>query len=209
MGYTIEYIGRFTLNKPLTEEHAQFLRDFSRTRHYQRAWKPEEENGRWFVDPDGKCEPDFFDEEYQKVVYNNGKYNHEARKEYELKRWNVIDWNEVNQGMPSFYCQWVPTEENQGIEWDGGEKFYKAFDWLKFIIKHYLEPCGYVLNGVVKIHFGSKEYPFEEGVLEVRDNEVTYDSDELYETLDEDVEYEEDDLIAINPDPKYKNWEAK
>ena len=26
---------------------------------------------------------------------------------------------------------------------------------------------------------------------------------------DEDVEYEEADLIAINPDPKYKNWEAK
>ena len=29
MGYTIEYIGRFGLNKPLTEEHAKFLRDFA------------------------------------------------------------------------------------------------------------------------------------------------------------------------------------
>jgi hypothetical protein len=61
----------------------------------------------------------------------------------------------------------------------------------------------------VKIWFGSNEYPFENGVLEVRDNEVTYDSDELYETLDEEPIEDEDDLIAINPDPKYKNWEAK
>jgi hypothetical protein len=67
----------------------------------------------------------------------------------------------------------------------------------------------------VKIWFGSNEYPFENGVLEVRDNEVTYDSDELYETLDEEPEYVgfadeyKDDLIAINPDPKYKNWRAE
>ena len=61
-----------------------------------------------------------------------------------------------------------------GIKWDSGEKFYKAFDWLKFIIKHYLEPWGYVLNGRVKIRDGSNEYPFENGELEVCDNDVTY-----------------------------------
>lgn len=180
MGYTIEYHGSFKLDKPLTEEHAQFLKDFSRTRHYQRAWKPEEENGRWFVDPDGKCEPDFFDEEYQKVVYNDGKYNHEARKEYELKRWNVVDFNEVNQGMPSYYCQWVPTEDNAGIKWDENEKFYGADKWLKYIIESYLKPWGYVLNGKVAFEYGEREYGAHSGVITVEDNEITVIIDNDY-----------------------------
>ena len=46
MGYTIKYTGRFELNKPLTEEHAKFLQDFAKTRHYHGVWSHEEENGR-------------------------------------------------------------------------------------------------------------------------------------------------------------------
>ena len=209
MGYTIEYIGRFGLNKPLTEEHAKFLRDFAKTRHYVRAYPENDPNGIFFTDPKGELEPTWEDLDYKELCLSTHPNALRKKKEYELSKWGCIELNDVNPGMPSFYCQWVPTEENQGIEWDGGEKFYKAFDWLKFIIKHYLEPWGYVLNGTVKIWFGSNEYPFENGVLEVRDNEVTYDSDELYETLDEEPIEDEDDLIAINPDPKYKNWEAK
>lgn len=205
MGYTIDYIGSFKLNKPLTEDHAKFLQDFAKTRHYHRSWKPEEENGKWFVDPEGSLEPDFNDKEYQNVLYAK-PYDHEKRKVFELEKYGCIDLNEVNPGMPSFYCQWIPTEDCQGIEWDGNEKFYKAFDWLKFIIKHYLEPWGYILNGTVEIRYGSNEYPFENGILEVRDNEVTYDSDELYETLDEDEEEDEKDLLAIHANPKYKNF---
>ena len=25
---------------------------------------------------------------------------------------------------PGIWCQWVPTDDGKGIEWDGGEKFY-------------------------------------------------------------------------------------
>ena len=215
MGYTIEYIGRFTLDKPLTEEHAKFLRDFAKTRHYVRAYPEDDPNGIFFTDPKGELEPTWKDLDYKELCLSTHPNALRKKKEYELSKWGCIELNDVNPGMPSFYCQWVPTEENQGIEWDGNEKFYKAFDWLKFIIKYYLEPWGYVLNGAVEIRYGSNEYPFENGVLEVRDNEVTYDSDELYETLDEEPEYVgfadeyKDDLIAINPDPKYKNWEVK
>ena len=69
MGYTIEYTGRFELNKPLTEEHANFLQDFAETRHYHRFWSHEEEHGRWFVDPEGNMEPNFNDKEYQAILY--------------------------------------------------------------------------------------------------------------------------------------------
>jgi hypothetical protein len=171
MGYTIDYTGRFNLNKPLTEEHAQFLKDFSKTRHYHRAWKPEEENGIWFVDPECKLEPDFFDEEYKKVLYAI-PYNNEKRKAYELEKWGCISINEVNPGMPSFYCQWVPTEDMTGIEWDGGEKFYQAKEWIKFLIKNYLKPWGYILNGKVYFQNGYHEYDTDCGAITAENNEI-------------------------------------
>lgn len=139
MSYTIEYTGRINLDKPLAEDLAKFLHDFAKTRHYHRAWKPEEENGRWFVDPEGKLEPDFNDKEYHDVLYAN-PYDHEKRKAFEFEKYGCVDLNEVNPGMPSFYCQWIPTEDCQGIEWDGGEKFYSAEKWLKYIIENYLKP---------------------------------------------------------------------
>lgn len=172
MGYTIEYIGRFTLNKPLTKEQFQFLKDFSATRHYHRVWKPEDNNGINWVDPEDKFAPNYEDEEYQKVLYTK-PYDNEKRKAYDLEHYNCIDYNGINPGMPGLWCQWIPTEENQGIEWDGCEKFYEAQAWLKFIIENYLKPWGYILNGRVKIHFGYREYPFDEGILEVKDNEVS------------------------------------
>ena len=178
MGYTIDYIGKFNLNKPLTEEHAKFLKDFAATRHYHRAWKPEEEKGKWFVDPECKLEPDFYnDEEYKKVLYAK-PYDHEKRKAYELEKWGCISCNDVNPGMPSFYCQWVPTEDMMGIEWDGGEKFYEAKKWIEFIIENYLKPWGYVLNGQIEYRYGAKEYPSEFGYLIVKDNIVEVAADE-------------------------------
>lgn len=183
MGYTIKYSGRFNLNKSLTDDQAKFLRDFAATRHYSRAWKEDEENGKWFVDPDCKFEPDFFnDKEYEKVLYAK-PYNHKKRKAYELEKWGCADYSEVNPGMPSFYCQWVPTEDMMGIEWDGGEKFYNAKEWLEFIIENYLKPWGYVLNGQVEYKYGENEYPSEFGFLIIKDNIVDVIADEESELI--------------------------
>ena len=171
MGYTIEYTGRFELNKPLTEEHANFLQDFAETRHYNRVWSHEEEDGRWFVDPEGNMEPNFNDKEYQAVLYAR-PYDHEKRKAFELEKYGCIDLNEVNPGMPSFYCQWIPTEDREGIEWDGGEKFYNAEKWLRYIIENYLKPWGYVVNGTVEFKYGEPEYNSNTGALHVSNNKV-------------------------------------
>jgi hypothetical protein len=50
---------------------------------------------------------------------------------------------------PSAYCQWVPSQDGTKLVWDGGEKFYDYVGWLKYLIKHYIEPWGYKLNGEV------------------------------------------------------------
>jgi hypothetical protein len=62
---------------------------------------------------------------------------------------NVIDFNTPPSTQPGLWCQWTPSDDNMGIEWDGGEKFYYYSDWLVYLIHKVLAPNGYVLNGVV------------------------------------------------------------
>jgi hypothetical protein len=51
-----------------------------------------------------------------------------------------IDYNAPPPGQPSLWCQWVPSEDGTAIVWDGGEKFYSAVDWMRYIIDHFLKP---------------------------------------------------------------------
>jgi hypothetical protein len=174
MGYDVDYIGHFDLNKQLTDEHAQFIKDFARTRHYLRAWKPEEENGIWWVDPEDKYSPVWNDPEFLEFLNTTKIKNLEkARSEYTTKRWGCIDYNKTNTGMPDLWCQWIPTDNNWCIIWDGGEKFYKGIKWLEFIIENYLKPWGYVLNGNVLVKdYGNNESG--DGQLIVEDNKITF-----------------------------------
>lgn len=51
---------------------------------------------------------------------------------------DVWDYNRPPAGQPGLWCQWVPTADGTGIEWDGGEKFYDAPEWMAYIIDHFL-----------------------------------------------------------------------
>ena len=59
-------------------------------------------------------------------------------------------YTQPHPDMPGLWCQWVPTEDGTGLEWDGGEKFYSYVEWLEYLIKHFIEPWGLVLNGEVE-----------------------------------------------------------
>ncbi len=110
MGYTTEFSGSFTLDKPLSWEHAAILRGL-----------------------------------------------------HDLERGDL-------DGAPDAYCQWVPTRDRRGIEWDGGEKFYKYTEWLQFIIDKYLKTWGYRVSGSVDY---SGESSDDIGCLEIADNKVS------------------------------------
>jgi hypothetical protein len=73
-------------------------------------------------------------------------------------------------GCPDAYNQWEPTKDGAGIQWNGGEKFYKWEAWLRFIVDTYLKPWGYVLNGRVP---WSGEDVTDTGTLIVEANVVT------------------------------------
>ena len=53
---------------------------------------------------------------------------------------DIIDYNEPPSGQPGLWCRWTPTDDGSAIEWDGGEKFYYAEEWMRYIIVHFLCP---------------------------------------------------------------------
>lgn len=83
---------------------------------------------------------------------------------------DVIDYNSPDPSQPGLWCQWVPTPDGTAIEWDGGEKFYEAAAWMKYIINHYIAPQGHVCNGVID---AQGEYSTDMWQLHVVDNVVT------------------------------------
>ena len=93
---------------------------------------------------------------------------------------DIIDYNEPPEGQPSLWCQWVPTKDGQYIEWDGGEKFYHADDWMEYIIQHFIgaKPLakehlpflqGHSCNGKIKAQGEDMD---DRWLLNVEDNKV-------------------------------------
>lgn len=75
----------------------------------------------------------------------------------------------VDGKPPTTYCQWRPTEDGAGLEWDGVEKFYYYSEWLGYLIAHFLKPWGYTLNGTVRYDGWTEGVT---GTIHVTNNEV-------------------------------------
>ena len=157
MGYTTYFSGEFKFNKPVTEELKTFINKLSDTRRMMRDnsrikelfpnWKELcfngnlGEYGAYFVGGDGFCGQDRDD--------------------------SIIDYNDAGP-QPGLWCQWIINDRNE-LVWDQGEKFYNYVEWLRYLIKHFFEPLGYVLNGTVDYE---GEDPDDFGRIIVSDNFV-------------------------------------
>jgi hypothetical protein len=125
MGYTTEFNGRFKVNKTLDRSTQTFLKKFAETRRMKRNLGPEFGiEGEFFVDAKGSFGQD--------------------------KSLDVTDYNNPPRTQPGLWCQWIPSEDGKFIQWDGNEKFYEYVAWLEYLIKNFLAPKGYVLNGTVE-----------------------------------------------------------
>ena len=100
---------------------------------------------------------------------------------------DVIDYNRPPSGQPGLWCQWTPSEDGTSIEWDGGEKFYNAAEWMKYLIDHFLKPdcvaksalpflTGHACNGEIE---AEGEEPGDRWRLIVADNVVSVASGEV------------------------------
>lgn len=158
MGYTTGFEGRFELDRPLTKEDAAYLREFSETRRMKRnpdvAAKMADRCRVRVGLPIG-VEAGYF----TGGVGDYGQGNDPS----------VVEHNVPPKGQPSLWCQWTPSEDLKGIEWNGGEKFYSYVEWLQYIIGHFLKRWGYVLNGEVRWQGEDDE---DCGIIVCRDNVV-------------------------------------
>lgn len=168
MGYTTDFDGVFTLNKPLDEETQTYLENFARTRRMKRDPKVLEQLGFGPAESFG-VDGEFFVNEDD--VENYGQKRDES----------ILEYNTPPATQPGLWCQWIPTDDGLGIEWDGGEKFYDATEWITYLIDNILAPKGYVLNGVVDASgedFGDNWY------IEIIDN-VVKEGQGHYGTVDQ------------------------
>lgn len=138
MGYHTDFSGRFTLNKPLARAHADYLQAFCDTRRMMR-------------DPElAGALPDPVRVEVGLPIGDQGGYFVGGGGSFgQDKDASIIDFNREPKGQPALWCQWVPTEDRLGIEWNGTEKFYAYTEWLQYLCDHFLGPWGYVLTGEV------------------------------------------------------------
>ena len=84
---------------------------------------------------------------------------------------NGTDYNTVADGMPGFWCQWIPAQDGNAIKWDGGEKFYDYVEWLQIIIDNYLKPNGYEITEDSKVSFRGENFD-DIGYIYVKDGKV-------------------------------------
>lgn len=78
--------------------------------------------------------------ESRRMHRNNGPYYIGTGAFGQDREPDIIDYNEPPPPQPGLWCQWVPTDDGTAIIWDGGEKFYEADEWMRYIIDTFLRP---------------------------------------------------------------------
>lgn len=157
MGYTTWFTGGLEFDKPVSEELAKYIEEFSLVRHMKRDiekikeiypnWQEQCFNGNLGIDG-----------EY--FIGGSGVMG-------QANDSSIVEYNRPASTQPGLWCQWI-IEDNQ-LVWDQGEKFYEYDAWLIYLIKNFIAPSGYKLNGEIQFQ-GEDEDDF--GTICVIDNEV-------------------------------------
>jgi hypothetical protein len=159
MGYTTEFDGHFNLDRPLELNHANYLQRFSETRRMKR--NPKEL--QFINDPIRERVGLPFGVEGEYFVGGGGF----AGQDHDD---SILEYNSPPSTQPGLWCQWIPTDDLRGIQWDENEKFYDYVEWLQYIVKNFLIPWGYTLNGEVEWSGEERE---DIGKIVVVNNDIT------------------------------------
>jgi hypothetical protein len=169
MGYSTDFEGSWTVTPPLKAEHKAYLKAFADTRRMKRdaaktALRPDPvraavglpvgDEGGYFVNEDGFA----------------GQHHGP----------DVLDSNEPPAGQPGLWCKWEPTEAGDKYEWNGVEKFYDYVEWLEYVIRHFLNPWGYILKG--RVDWQGEEED-DTGFINVYNNTVYVNTDPVLDRL--------------------------
>jgi hypothetical protein len=159
MGYSTDFEGSFKLDRPLSEAHSAYLKAFSSTRRMKRDPKKAA-----VIDDRVRCDAGLsvgVDGEF--FVGGSGPFG----QGYDA---SVLKHNDPPSTQPGLWCQWVPNEDGTAIEWDGSEKFYDYVEWIRYIVKSFIVPWGYMMNG--RVTWRGEEH-LDVGVIVVKNNVVS------------------------------------
>ena len=159
MGYKTWFTGGLEFDKPVSEKLANYINAFANVRHMKRD---NEKIKEIFPDWEQYC--------FNGNLGEDGEYfigEIEINKLTDCNDTSVLKRNYPPETQPGLWCQWV-VEGNE-IVWDDGEKFYEYDSWLIYLIKNFIEPSGYKLNGEIQFQ-GEDEDDF--GTICVVDNVV-------------------------------------
>lgn len=139
MGYTTEFEGSLRVMPALTPAHAAYLLKFAETRRMKRraevtAIRPDPTR-------DAAGLPVGYDGAY--FVGATAQFGQENTPD-------IVDGGVPPHNQPSLWCQWIPNSTGTAILWNGAEKFYEYERWLEYLIRNFLQPWGYTLDGEIE-----------------------------------------------------------
>jgi len=159
MGYTTDFTGQWSINKPVDADTYTLLDGLSKTRRMKRdAGKLAKRLGI----TKKECLKKYGGAECPLYV---GDTAHLGQTQTE----DVVDYNKPPKGQPSLWCQWTITKNRQFILWDEGEKFYDYIEWIQYIVDTILAPRGYIVNG--KVSWQGEESA-DSGEIEINNNVI-------------------------------------
>ena len=179
MGYSTDFYGSVSFNKPVSEELKNYINKFSKTRRMERDVNKIKEV---FPDWAKNCFNGNLGINGEYFVGGNGFMGQEDDE-------SVINHNCPPKTQPGLWCQWI-INDNGELEWDGNEKFYNYVEWLEYLIKHFFKPEGYILNGIINFQGDESD---DCGYIKVTNNIVEQVYDDGNVTIED---YSDNELIA-------------
>jgi len=180
MGYTTDFWGEFTINKPVDDETYALLEGLNRTRRMKRDIVKLGMRKYGIENPTVQQIADWqreFGIEGEFWVYDTENSGQNVTED-------VINQNTPPETQPGLWCQWYILDDRVTIAWDGGEKFYHYIEWIEYIIVTILKPRGYVVNGEVE---WQGEDLSDAGMIVVKDNKVLTKQKVFFYLTDEDA----------------------
>ena len=151
MGYTTNFTGHLNFNKKPTNALKEYINNFSKSRRMKRDINKIKE----------------LDANWQNNCFK-GKLGIEGDYYIGKDENSVVDINCPPGNQPGLWCDWIINDDDK-LVWNGVEKFYNYKEWLEYLIFHFLERDGYILNGEIEFQ---GEYEEDHGFIVVKDNYV-------------------------------------
>lgn len=151
MGYCTWFDGEMEFDNPISNELINYINKFSETRRMKRDIKLIKLN-----DPD-----------WEKHCFN-GNLGPEGAYYIGDDTTSILDYNNPPEGQPGLWCGWIIGEEidSHTLQCNELEKFYHYFEWLQYLIDHFLKTEGLRLVGEISFEGEDSE---DAGVIDIVD----------------------------------------